>query len=1145
MILDNENENLKVHEWISKYTEEGTFDIVTGYFTIGALSFLSLKVKEKIKHFRLVLGDIVNIDAVNDRTLDLLNENITVEAALKLNKVAQEAVHFLKLDKVEAKTLEPNFCHAKAYLFKPENNDDRDIYFISGSSNLTEAGIGLKHTNNIELNIAETGNNSQYKELALWFNDLWKKPQVYKNKTLTDENGKKYTKPFKQYLIEEIERIFVKYTPKELYYKVLFELFGSQILNDQNDPEFAKQVGRLENSVVFNTLYDFQQKGVLSLIKMLQKYNGAILADAVGLGKTWSALAVMKFFQLQGREIVLLCPKKLQHNWSRYRKNQDSKFERDKLEYYIRFHTDLEYDRMDKEKYRTELADTLFINDKPKLIVIDESHNLRNDKSKRYKFFVDEILKQNEDIKVLMLSATPINNSLNDIRNQFKLIVQGDVHGFEESLGVRNIDYTFRSAQKAFNEWREETNPRIGEFIKKLPSNFFTLTDSLTVARTRSMIEGQQDGLVFPVKAKPDNVFVTPKEMGNFESFEELFDHFPPMLSGYQPAFYAESFEEKKKRQKAKREGKTEVSVIEDEVQRDKFLVKMMYILMVKRLESSWFSFQSTVGKILDHHQNALNRIKAYEENKENGELNNSLDVFDGDDLKDEIEEFTLGKKRKIKLSDIDNAGNLKWYKRDLKKDIDALDNLLGNMNRFATDLEKETVKPNNHKSSDDKLQVLIEKIIAKRKSGANDYNQKLVIFTVYRDTAEYLFKQLKLRGFNKIAVVSGTGSKTDDSDIEHKNFESILERFSPYTKLFKEKEWKFEPISESISEKEQYEEWINWIAVNDKKTYEKIQNPIDILIATDALSEGQNLQDADMVVNYDIHWNPVRIIQRMGRIDRLGSPNKEIFGINFWPSNNINSYLNLQGRIEHRMAAMKLAGSEVQLEFSDTFKEMADDENLENKMKARMMEQMQTSWDDIEVSEQGLGFDDLSLEKYRQDLLAELNEHQKKYEKMPNGVYTGFVAEKEICNEEGIIALLGYPAKPPKTINYNYQYYNLIYINKEGNPVLLNQKEILDALTYHKNKPRFVPDSIDKGEENAIQELVETINNWIKSQAVEEEKQEDGTVEKKMGKEATDLLSKLRKGDKGAIKRIKQNIKTSEKYQLDNFDLITWFLIG
>ena len=1140
MILDNENENLKVHEWISKYTEGGKFDIVTGYFTIGALAYFSQEVKEKIESFRLVLGDIVNNDAINDRTLDLLNENITVEAALKLSKVAQEAVRFLKLDKVEAKTLEPNFCHAKAYLFKPNNNDDRDIYFISGSSNLTEAGIGLKHNNNIELNIAETGNNSQYKELALWFNDLWKKPQAHKNKTLTDENGKKTTKPFKQYLIEEIEKIFVKHTPKELYYKVLFELFGSQLLNDQNDPDFAKQVGRLENSVVFNTLYDFQQKGVLSLIKMLQKYNGAILADAVGLGKTWSALAVMKFFQLQGREVILLCPKKLQHNWNRYRKNHESKFERDKLEYFIRFHTDLEFDRMDKEKYRAELADTLFINDKPKLIVIDESHNLRNDKSKRYKFFVDEILKQNEDVKVLMLSATPINNSLNDIRNQFKLMVQGDVHGFDEKLGVRNIDYTFRSAQKAFNDWREKINPRIGEFIKKLPSNFFTLTDSLTVARTRAMIEGQQTGLAFPIKAKPDNIFVTPKEMGNFDSFEELFDHFPPMLSGYQPAFYAETLEEKIKKQK----GESDISVTQDEVQRERFLVKMMYILMVKRLESSWFSFQSTVGKILNHHQNALDRIKSYEENRDNDELNDDVDVFEGDDLEDEIEEFTLGKKRKIKLSDIDDAGNLKWYKKDLKKDIDALDNLLVNMQRFAGELEKETIKPNNHNSADDKLQVLIERIIAKRKSGLNDNNQKLVIFTVYRDTAEYLFEQLKLRGFDKIAVVSGTGSKTDDSDVEYKNFEPILERFTPYTKLFKEKEWAFEPSKESLSEKEQYEEWINWISTNDEKSYQKIQNPIDILIATDALSEGQNLQDADMVVNYDIHWNPVRIIQRMGRIDRLGSPNTEIFGINFWPSNNINSYLNLQGRIEQRMAAMKLAGSEVQLEFSDTFKEMADDENLENKMKARMMEQMQTSWDDIEVSEQGLGFDDLSLEKYRQDLLAELNEHQKKYEKMPNGVYTGFVAEKEVCSESGIIALLGYPAKPPKTTNYNYQYYNLIYINKDGNPVLLNQKEVLDALTFHKEKERIVPKNIDKGEENAIQELVETINNWIKSQAVEEEKQEDGSIEKKMGKEATDLLSKLRKGDKGAIKRVKQNIKTSEKYQLDNFDLITWFLV-
>jgi len=1145
MLIDNENKNYKVHEWIAKYTETGKLDIVTGYFTVGALAYLSKTTNEKIEHFRFVLGDIVNIDEVKDRALDLMNENISVEAALKLSKLAKEAVEFLKQENVEAKTLEPNFCHAKAYLHSAKN-DDRLNYFISGSSNLTEAGVGLKTTNNVELNIAETGNNAQYNELATWFETLWTKPQAHKNKTLRDERGKVYTKPFKEYLIAEIERIFIEYTPRELYYKVLFELFGEQLLIDQDDPEFNRQLGRLENSTIYQTLYKFQQKGVLSLIKMLQKYNGAILADAVGLGKTWSALAVMKFFQLQGREVILLCPKKLQNNWTRYKKHQNSKFEKDQFDYFVRFHTDLKIELMDKELYKLERADTLFVNDKPKLFVIDESHNLRNDKSNRFKFFVDEILRKNEDVKVLMLSATPINNSLNDIRNQFKLIVKGNSGGFYETLGIKNIDYAFRTAQRAFNEWRNEDNPKISEFIKDLPDNFFKLTDALTVARTRAMINGHESELVFPTKEKPDNLFVTPNELGNFESFEELFKKFPPMLCGYQPAFYAEPMEEKKKRQDAKNKGESTVSVLDDEIQRDKFLVKMMYILMVKRLESSWFSFYSTVSKIEAHHQNALKKIKLYQEDKKNATIEDAqASLFDDDESDDEIIEFTLGKKRKINLSDIDEAGNLNLYKRDLKKDIDALDNILTNLLRFENLIKKEITIPRNIKSEDTKLEVLIKKIQKKRASGENNNNQKVVIFTVYRDTAEYLFKQLKARGFDKIGLVSGTGSRTTDNDIEHKNFEPILERFAPFTKLFREKEWEFEPSSDELTDFEKYQEWIQWISENELKTYNQLQNPIDILIATDALSEGQNLQDADMVINYDIHWNPVRIIQRMGRIDRLGSPNTKIFGINFWPSNNINSYLDLQGRIEQRMAAMQLAGSEVHLDFSDTFKEMAEDENLENRMKARMIEQMQTSWDDIEVNEQGLGFNDLSLEKYRQDLLEEYNSNSEKYSRMPKGVYTGFKAVDENCSESGIIALLGYPSKPPKVQNHIYQTFDLIYINQKGKPVLLNQKEVLDALTLHKDEARFVPSAIDKGEENAIQNLVDSIQIWLKNQAVEEEKQEDGTTKKKMGAEAKDLLSKIKTGDKDALKRISQNVKVSDKFQADNFDLITWFLVS
>jgi ERCC4-related helicase len=1145
MLIDNENKNYKVHEWIAKYTETGRLDIVTGYFTIGALACISRTTNAKIEQFRLVLGDIVNFDEVKDRALDLMNENISIEAALKLSNLAKEAVDFLRQENVLAKTLEPNFCHAKAYLHGAKN-DDRHNYFITGSSNLTEAGVGLKITNNVELNIAETGNNAQYNELATWFESLWTKPQAHKNKTLKNEKGKPYSIPFKEYLIAEIERIFIEYTPRELYYKVLFELFGEQLLKDQDDPEFNRQIGRLQNTVVYQTLYNFQQKGVLSLIRMLQKYNGAILADAVGLGKTWSALAVMKFFQLQGREVILLCPKKLQNNWTRYRKHHNSKFEKDQLDYFVRYHTDLRMELMDKEQYQNERADTLFINDKPKLFVIDESHNLRNDKTSRFKFLVDEILKKNDDAKVLMLSATPINNSLIDIRNQFKLIVKGNSTGFYETLGIKHIDYAFRTAQMAFNEWRNEAHPKISDFIKVLPDNFFKLTDALTVARTRAMIIGQEAQLVFPAKEKPDNLFVTPNELGNFESFEELIEKFPPMLCGYQPAFYAEPMAEKKKRQGAKWKGETTISILDDEIQRDKFLVKMMYILMVKRLESSWYSFYSTVRKIEAHHQNALKKIKLYQLDKKNSVLvdDPQTSLFDEDEFDEDDIEFTLGKKRKINLSDIDKAGNLENYKKDLKKDIDALDNILANLGRFEKLIEKEITIPGNIKSEDTKLEVLIQKIQQKRVSGENNNNQKVVIFTVYRDTAEYLFSQLKARGFDKIGLVSGTGSKTTDSHEELKNFEPILERFAPFTKLFREKEWRFEPSREEQSHQEKYKEWISWISENEPKVYQQLQNPIDILIATDALSEGQNLQDADMVINYDIHWNPVRIIQRMGRIDRIGSPNHKIFGVNFWPSNNINSYLNLQGRIEQRMAAMKLAGSEVDLDFSDTFKEMAEDENLENRMKARMMEQMQVSWDDIEVNEQGLGFNDLSFEKYRQDLLEEYNANTEKYSRMPKGVYTGFKAVAEACSENGMIALLGYPTRPPKVQNHIYQSYDLIYINENGESVLLNQKDVLDALAVHKDEARFVPDAIDRGEETAIQNLVASFRAWLKKQAIEEEKQEDGTIKKKMGAEAKDILSKIKTGDKDALKRVGQNIKVTDKFQADNFDLITWFLV-
>jgi len=1132
MILDNQNNNLKVYEWLSKYINSGELSLVTGYFTIGALAYLSDLNKDLISKYRIILGDIVSQGEITDRPLDLLNEEISIDSALQLKKLSQKAVDFLKLDKVEIKTLEPNFCHAKLSIYKDTFNDPQKNFYISGSSNLTEAGIGLKETNNVELNISNFGSDAQYSELTHWFNDLWKKEQAHSKKTLIDEKGNKTKVNFKEYLIEQISMIFNLYSPKELYYKVLFELFGSELLIESENPDFNRQIGRLENTVIYNSLYEFQKNGVRSLIKMLKKYNGAILADSVGLGKTWSALAVMKFFQLQGYEIILMCPKKLHNNWNKYLKRQNSKFEKDKFEYLIRFHTDMSENLL--EKY-CDTSDKYFTDDKPKLFVIDESHNFRNDKSLRYKFLIDNILSKNNNIKTLLLSATPINNSLIDIRNQFKILTRGDNQGFKELLDVKNLEYTFRMAQTAFNTWSAKPNPKISEFIQTIKTNnFFRLTDSLTVARTRKLIEGEDFAFSFPKKEKPINHFVSPKNIGNIESFEELYDYFPPKLSAYLPSFYLEfdSYNFDK------------VQFNSDKL-RDLFLVKMMYILLVKRLESSWYSFKLTVDRITYHHQNAYNKIQRYFEVKDKNTFDNEIDEIDFDFESDEYielyEDFELGKKKIVKLIDIDKAGNLKFFKEDIKEDLDALNRLQLNIEMFNKIIEKEKKISHNHKSNDTKLETLINQIIEKQKSGNNNNNQKVLIFTTYMDTAEYLLEQLSSRGFKNIAMISGQGAKIGNDPIIHKNIEFILERFAPYTKLFKEKEWVgFEKSNNNLSPLEEYNEWQIWLSENDKRNYENLLNPIDILIATDVLSEGQNLQDCDMVINYDIHWNPVRIIQRLGRIDRLGSINKSIWGVNFWPSDNINTYLNLQKRVEQRMAAMTLVGAEVDKNFSDSFKNILDDDSINIKQQNKMIEQMQTTWEDIEVNDETFGFDKLSLEQFRNDLNNELIDKVNYYRSMPNALYTGFKQEN---NNEGIIAFLGYPKKDFK--NKSYKYFELIYIDKEGNEVLSNQKEVLEFLSIHKELCRYVDPRIDNGEKETIESLSNSLNKWFENKIKNVEKDEFGNEKSTMSDAGKDILNKLKQGNKKIIDKIKTEGPIESYYSKDKYDLITWFIVS
>ena len=1139
MLVDNHSTEFKVHSFIQQYINDGSMDIVTGYFTVGALCHFANLTNEKIAQYRIILGDITQRDVTEISSLDLLNSDLSLEKALRLKSLAKEAVDFLQLSKVSLKTLEPNFCHAKLYLFKSEKNDRQKNFYISGSSNLTEAGIGIKQSDNFELNIADFGGNEQYKEILNWFNALWEHPKAHNFKILVDENGKETKIDFKTYLINEISKLFQEFLPNDIYFKILFERFYNDISLSINTPEYQRNIQKLKDSEIYNALYEFQQKGAESLINRIEKYNGAILADAVGLGKTWTALAVMKYFQNRGREILLLCPKKLHYNWLKYKKNQNSRFEKDELEYHIRFHTDLDEKLMQKPEYVHDRKDYNFTNKKPKLIVIDESHNLRNDKSKRFEYLLEEIIKKNEDVKVLLLSATPINTDFKDVRNQLKLITKGDNTALKNILDINNLDYLFKQTSTLYNKWQLNKEASISQLTQAFGQDFFKLTDSLIIARTRKMIVHQQRNLVFPTKAKPINKYITPKIMLEASTLTDLINMFPPYLAGYQPNYYTLTAEERRQRDIDYQNKTYNKDVLNDEIQRDKFLVKMMTILLLKRLESSWYSFHSTVNNILDNHRNTLIKLQRYKEIKTDDKITAFLTNIPEEE-EDEYQEFTLGK-REIKLADIDKAGSLDDFEKDLLADVESLESLSDGMDNFARIIKKEERNTNKTKSNDTKLQELIA-ILNDKKENAT--NKKVIIFTTYTDTAQYLFEQLSARGFSKIAMINGNGAQTDYEGETHiPNFEGVLERFAPFTKLFVERKWEdFECDAESPQER--YTLWQEWVVSVDKKVQQQLDTPIDILIATDALSEGQNLQDADMVINYDIHWNPVRTIQRVGRIDRLGSPNQEVFTVNFWPAPNINEYLNLQTRIEKRMAAMKIIGSEDIKDFTENYANIAIDTDLEERQNKKMLEQMQDSIEELET-EKSFGFDDLSLEMYRQDLALELENRLNYYLQLPNGIFSGVAFAEAIENEqkEGIIALLGSPIRKAKQ-KKAYQQLKLVYVDTQGKEILINEKEILHYLSQQKNAPRYGCEKLDIGDPEEVKHYANALAQWFEHQQANTIVDEEENEQKVASTQSVNLLKNMLKGKKEAIKEVKTNEKASEKFDKNNWNLITWLIV-
>lgn len=1120
--------------------ENGPLDVVTGYFSVSALAFLLDNIN-KPERFRMILGNLMSDDREPDKIINLLNSASGIEDSLSVRGNALKAVNFLEQDKVQVKSIQKSFCHAKTYIYtdktKPKNS-----FFIVGSSNLTDAGLGMRPSGNIELNkLIESGNDNDFKEAQNWFADKWKETA---QETFTLPDKKKV--PVKTYLIDLIQNLYKPYSPYDLYYKVLYELFRKDFESLTLDEAFRHEIKHLEDTALYNVLFSYQQKGVISLIKMLKRYGGAILGDAVGLGKTWTALGVMKYFEMNGYKVVVFCPKKLRHNWAQYGMGTRSRFEGDNLEFAVRHHSDLQEGRLDSYEDR-KLG---WLQAQPKLLlIVDESHNLRNDKSLRYQFLVDNLLqggKPNRDVKILHLSATPINNKLTDVRNQFKLIARGDDKGFAQTdLDIGSLEVVFRQAQEQFKKWSNEPQRTVAGFVATLPQKFFTLTDALIVARTRRLIEEQHGTeLNFPKKDAPVNEYVSPGPFGKLADFEAIMNALPNNLTAYRPHDYIKP--EKDDTEKTGRERSLEN--IDDPQQREQFLVRMMFKLLMKRLESSWYSFSSTVGNILAHHENALQKVELFEQTKQAAVITVDIDDQTAEEFDDTGEEqeaadlITLGKKNPVALS---SMRQLTKFKAGLKRDIKALRGLKGELDQFAIDYNQRRVE-------DPKLETLVGHIRAKQKAGGN---LKIIVFTTYKDTAQHLYNQLRNRyDFEHVAYVSGD---TWEADVRvepksrqlslSRSFESLLQRFAPFTKLYRERDWTdlYEQHANQSHRKNghwqvPFDEWQTLIGQHDTEVQRLLDNPIDILIATDCLSEGQNLQDADCVVNYDVHWNPVRLIQRFGRIDRIGSPNERIRGINFWPASDFDDYLNLKGRVESRMALMTLVGSELYDRMTPELEQMIQDNPLLTRQSERMLEQLQSSWDEVENSEQTLGLDNLSLEQFRQELFDFFRQNEDFFKRIPNGVFTGFKLIPEGDGSripDSLVAVLGYPKRPePNDREHVYEDIYLLH-QPTGKPdaprtlILANNPQILTLLRRHKQQSRYVPEAIDRGNADALKPLASAIDAWLKAQVPQ---QAVMTIQ--------DLFNNGISAGKSTLSA--EDRKIEEKFKSDQMDLINWFVI-
>ncbi|MFQ7156128.1 MAG: helicase-related protein [Merdimonas faecis] len=833
------------------------------------------------------------------------------------------------------------------------------------------------------------------------------------------------TKVLQEVTAEVVESITAAYnenSPDFIYFVTLYNIFN-EFLEDISEDVLPNEATGFKNSKIWSMLYNFQKDAALAIINKLEKYNGCILADSVGLGKTFTALSVIKYYENRNKSVLVLCPKKLANNWNTYKDNYiNNPIAADRLRYDVLFHTDL--NRRSGTSNGLDLGRINWGN--YDLVVIDESHNFRNGgklvenpdeetKDNRYVTLMKKVIRAGVKTKVLMLSATPVNNKFLDLKNQLALAYEGHTELIDERLSTtRSINDIFKNAQRAFTTWSkwEPADRTTENLLKMLDFDFFEVLDSVTIARSRKHIQKYYDTTdigTFPTRLKPLSLRPHLTNLKAAINYNEIFEQLMLLnLTIYTPTHYILP---SKMEKYAEAYGDNTVNIGFTQANREQGIRRLTAINLMKRMESSVYSFNLTLTRIKELINSTIQTIDQYD--KHTSVNLNLTDISNMDEYDDEDQNtddlFSFGRKVQISLADMDYVS----WRESLEKDAEVLELLT---------LMVGDITP----KYDSKLQELYRVIDDKIAHPINEGNRKIIIFTAFADTARYLYDNVSKYAKEKYglntAMVSGSVEGRTTCPKMRGDLNTVLTCFSPISKN--------RDLFDSIPKED-----------------------IDILIATDCISEGQNLQDCDYLINYDIHWNPVRIIQRFGRIDRIGSRNKFIQLVNFWPDVTLDDYINLKAKVETRMKIVDMTATG-----DDNL--LSDEEKTDLEYRKAQLRKLQDEVVDIEDMTTGISIMDLGLNEFRLDLLEYIKNHPD-IEKAPYGLNAVVPANEDA--PEGVIYVLKNRSGSVNIDNQNRLHpFYMVYIGSEGEVICdhLSPKQMLDKMRFLcKGKTESIPE--------------------------------------------------------------------------------------